>query len=105
MSTNDSSDEPAETQGRRPVEINGHCIQYAQTSSLLTVRGTEDMTDDEVISHVKRNRMSYGHMGSLLLTRYNRCPVCESWTMDGGKLRRSLRKCPAVASALARQQN
>lgn len=63
----------------------GHCIQYAFVGSQI-VYDTDRLTDAQV-QDIANSR--------LRVERYNRCPECESWTMDGPRMRNEI-NCPAI---------
>lgn len=65
-----------------------HMLQYAIVGDTI-VYHTEAMTDEQLRERV----------GPRPIERYNRCPACEEWTLEGGKLRKES-KCPAVRDAI-----
>ena len=76
-----------------------HCIQYACVGYPgYSVYDTLNLTDDEIIA---KNPLLGLRKGDRI-ERFNRCPVCESWTMERGRLRENI-DCPAVKAAIAKE--
>lgn len=66
-----------------------HTVQYALVGSgCVYVPNTLELTDNEV-------RARAPALSRTRVERFNRCPVCEAWTMTGDRLRVEI-DCPAV---------
>jgi hypothetical protein len=72
--------------------MSNHMTQYAECVGQM-VANTEAMSDTEVRAKVGDFAVSSP------VFRYDRCPVCQAWTRQDGKLRAGL-DCPAVKKAL-----
>jgi len=82
-----------------------HCIQYAVVGDGFDpiVYNTENLTDEQVRDKIRNNPLVYGELPiPATIIRFNRCPECEEWTTEGGKLRRGM-KCPAVKQSSVRR--
>jgi hypothetical protein len=70
-----------------------HMVQYCLVGdSAAFVGRTERLTDAEV-------RAAASCPATASVERFNRCPVCEAWTTEAGRLRREI-DCPAIQSVL-----
>ena len=71
------------------IVLGWHCVQYAAVGNEpIYVYGTEDLSDAEVRREAVKMMETVGDDAEVV--RYNRCPECEVWTTDGGKLRRGI---------------